>query len=264
MAETKKTNVFVPEVFADTLQTEYVGKLILGGLAYNHVGFEGTPGDTINFPYFGYLGDADVVAEATAADTTIFAGSKIAAVCKKAVKAVEISDEAQLGAVGLQDQLSKDFARGMAAAIDKALWEEALKATNVVGDGTGVITAALIVDAQAKLGDNADGAVLVVNSKMRADLYKDSNFADASKLGGPVQIGGLTAIGMLYGMPVFVSDKATKGLVIKPGALALAVKRQPIVETDRDILKGTSVMAANVHFAAALARPEGVCQINVL
>jgi hypothetical protein len=50
---------------------------------------------------------------------------------------------------------------------------------------------------------------------------------------------------------------------MKPGALALVMKRNVIVEADRDILKGMNVYACNEHYAVQLRYEDKVVKINI-
>lgn len=264
--------IFVPEVFADALQTDFLGKLKLGTLAQQVNGLEGQPGNAINLPYFTYAGDAAIVEAGVAITPDNLAGSAIKAIVQKAVKGFSITDEdATQGAGDPLGQIRLQMAESLAGAVDTALMTVALTATNKVGAGNAVISRDNMIDAQAKLGDKAEGAVLMIHSKQLADIYKDDNFIKASELGAPIMVGGIAAVGMFYGMPVIISDRVNKttgkvytALVFKPEALVLGYKRAPIVEEQRNVLAGATYIVGNVHFAAALAKPAYVCKIETL
>lgn len=93
------------------------------------------------------------------------------------------------------------------------------------------------------------------------------------------KIGNGTAIqrgqvGTIATVPVFVSDRATavtdvdsvtagnqagyNALLFKKGAITLAYKRRPLVEKDRDILKRTTIVTTNVHYAVKRTDDRGV------
>lgn len=264
--------IYIPEVFADALSTEFVGKLKLGAIAKQVVGFEGVPGNVINLPYFAYVGDAAVVAEGIPAVPTALTGSSVKLTVKKMVAAIPLTDEqATQGAGDPLGNVRLQLAQAIAAGIDNDLMSALLTTTNSVGDGTKVIERDNMIDAQAKLGDDAEGAVLMIHSKQLADIYKDANFVKASELGGPIMIGGISAIGMFYGMPVIVSDRVKKdedhkysAVCFKPEALVLAYKRNVQVEDSRVGLAGTTNYIANVHFATALALPTKAVKIITL
>lgn len=264
--------IFIPEVFADALQTEFLGKMKLAGLSAQVSGLEGTPGNAINLPYFTYAGDAEIIAAGLAATPASLTGTAVKATVKKAVSAFAITDEdVTQGAGDPLGQIRLQMAEALAGAVDTALMTAALTTALSVGASNAVITRDNLVDAQATLGDKAEGSVLVIHSKQLADIYKDDNFISAATLGAPIMVGGIAAVGMFYGMPVLISDRVNKtvgnvysALVIKPQALVLGYKRAPIVEEQRDVLKGQSYIVANVHFACALAQPTLACKILTL
>jgi len=264
--------IFIPEVFADALQTDFLGKLKLGGIANQVPGLEGTPGNAINLPYFNYIGDAEDVNEGVAITPENLAGSAVKAIVLKAVKGVTVTDE-QLtqGAGDPLGNVRGQLAEAIVAKIDTALMTALLTTTNSVGASNAVITRDNIIDAQAKLGDKSDGAVLVIHSKQLADIYKDANFVSAAVLGVPIMVGGIAAVGTFYGMPVIITDRVNKtvgnvysAVVFKPETLILSYKRQAMVEEQRNALAGASYIVANVHYAVALAKPGLVCKILTL
>ena len=263
--------IFVPEVFADALQTEFLGKLKLGALATQVNGLEGQPGNAVNLPYFAYAGDADIVGAGVGANPANLTGSAVKATVKKAVKAFAITDEdATQGAGDPVGQIRLQMATAIAGAIDKELMDALLTTVKTVGNGGAVISRDNIVDAQALLGDDSEGAVLVIHSKQLSDIYKDANFVSAAVIGAPIMIGGISAVGTFYGMPVIVSDRVQKvgnvytAVVFKPEALVLGYKRSPITEEQRDVLKGQSYLVGNVHFAVALAKADKAVKIETL
>lgn len=264
--------IYIPEVFKDALATEFVGKLKLGALATQIVGFAGQPGGTINLPYFNYVGDAAIIAAGDAAVPAVMSGSSIKAVIKKAVTAIPMTDEdATQGAGDPIGQVRLQLAQGLAGAIDNDLMTALLTTTLSVGAGAAVITKDNMIDALALLGDDTEGTVLMIHSKQLADIYKDANFIKASELGGPIMIGGIAAIGQFYGMPVIVTDRVKKSdgnvysaVAFKADALVLAYKREVQVEDSRVALNGATNYVANVHFATALAKPTKAVKILTL
>ncbi|MGW6156273.1 hypothetical protein ACWFRM_24535 [Streptomyces sp. NPDC055144] len=68
-------------------------------------------------------------------------------------------------------------------------------------------------------------------------------------------------IGAVAGLPVIVTNRITAGkfLLLKNNSMGLLYKRRPIVETDRDILKRTTVVTTNLHYAVKRLDDKGVC-----
>src|SRR5699024_1740923 len=91
---------------------------------------------------------------------------------------------------------------------------------------------------------------------LRADAQK--NFMFGSDVGATQFING--TYGDVLGVSIVRSRKVEKGapLLIKQGALALVLKRDVAVESDRDIVNKTTVITADEHYAAYLYDPTKV------
>ncbi|WP_439675996.1 N4-gp56 family major capsid protein [Embleya sp. MST-111070] len=269
---TTAAQMIVPDVWADMVQAKFKGNLAIGALAIEDNSLEGKPGDSVQFPKWKALGEAEDLTEATAmtpdqlgtdpgASTTI----------KEAGKAVEITDKAKLVSFGdpfaeTQRQLGVLIAR----KIDKDLTAAAEAAGVLTVDASTVpLSWNVMVDGIALFRDEwepANMAGVVIHSVQRASLLKDPNFISADKLGaGSVIPRGV--IGQVGGVNVIVSDRVTvsggatptyNALMVKRGALGLLYKRRPMVETDRDILRRTTVVTTNVHYATHRLDDEGI------
>lgn len=274
MAETKASNLIVPEVWADMAQAKFKGAVRVGGSSavMRDDTLMGQPGDTINFPKWGALGELDELSEAVAMSTTVMNQTASKATIKEAGKAVEISDNAMLNALGdPRGEAQRQFGILAARKVDADLIAQAQADETAQGGGKPYEYAAtetalswgVINHSLALFGDEfepSEFAGLYINSAQRTQVWDDPQFTDASKLGGsiPVTTG---MIGAIAGMPVIVTDRVTAGkfLVLKTNALGLLYKRAPIVETDRDILKRTTVITTNMHFAVKRLDDKGVC-----
>ena len=71
---------------------------------------------------------------------------------------------------------------------------------------------------------------------------------------------------MAYGCQVIVSNrlKASGNLyIVKPNTLAVFIKRGAMVETDRDILNQSTVLAGSILAAPYLLNPKGMIKLSV-
>jgi ADP-ribose pyrophosphatase YjhB (NUDIX family) len=70
-------------------------------------------------------------------------------------------------------------------------------------------------------------------------------------------------IGYIYNAAVVVSNRVPQGeaFIVKAGALGIELKRNTNVESDRDILKKTTVYAVDKHYAAYLRDKTKVVRI---
>ncbi|GAA1175987.1 N4-gp56 family major capsid protein [Streptomyces rhizosphaericus] len=271
--KTTAAQMIVPDVWADMVQAKFKGALILGTLALDDNTLEGKPGDTVNFPKWTALGEAEDLTEGTPmTPEQLGTDPGNSATIKEAGKAVELTDKSRLVAFGdpyaeTQRQLGVLIAR----KIDKDL-TAAAEAPGVitVDASTAALSWNVMVSGIEKFGDEWDPdnmAGLVIHSVQRAALLRDPNFISADKLGaGAVIPRGV--IGQVGGVNIYVSDRVTKtgtgaditynALLLRRGALGLLYKRRPIVETDRDILARTTVVTTNVHYATHRLDDEGV------
>ncbi|MEV7501728.1 N4-gp56 family major capsid protein [Streptomyces sp. NPDC093018] len=273
--KTTAAQMIVPDVWADMVQAKFKGALVLGTMALNDTTLEGKPGDTVNFPKWKALTEAEDLTEGTPmTPEQLGTDPGNSATIKEAGKAVEITDKARLVAFGdpyaeTQRQLGVLIAR----KIDKDLTAAAEAAGAItVNAADKALSWDVMVDGIARFGDEWEPdnmAGLVIHSLQRASIYKDPNFLSADKVGaGAVIPRGV--IGQIGGVNVYVSDRVTttpgaegtpatyNALIVRRGSLGLLYKRRPIVETDRDILARTTVVTTNVHYATHRLDDEGI------
>lgn len=276
MAETTSANLIVPEVWGDLAQARFIGaaRVLNSAAVMTDDTLAGQPGDRINFPKWGRLGELDDLAEAVPMVPEAMTQSSSEAVIKEAGKAVEITDKALLTGLGdPRDEAQRQFGILAARKVDAALIAQAQADETAAGGGqpyrftapagtTALSWGAAIVPALAEFGDEFDPsefAGLFINSAQLAQVFADDQFINASTLGTatPVTTG---QVGLIAGMPVIVTDRIAAGtfLVMKRNALGALYKRRPIVETDRDILKRTTVITTNVHYAVKRLDDRGV------
>lgn len=100
---------------------------------------------------------------------------------------------------------------------------------------------------------------LVVHSKVYRDLIKLAEFKTLTQKADQVIEKGV--VGMVYGVPIRVSDAITtvagspntyRNLLLKKSALGLWYQRNMNVETERDTIKRTTVITADSIFATAM------------
>ena len=256
--QTKLTNLFNPQVVGDLIATELPKKIKMAPFAVVDNTLQGVAGNTITIPKFAYIGEAEVVAEGVAAGTVVLTATTAQATVKKAVKAVEITDEAALSGYGDPvGEAVRQITMALADKVDSDCMEAAAGATNKVDKSTAVISYNAIVEALDAFEEEDDEAkVLFIHPKQLTALRKDANFIDKNKFGADVMMTG--AIGMIAGAQVVVSRKVPvdasvyKNVIMKAGALALYMKRGVNAETDRNVLASTTVLKADEHYVAAI------------
>ena len=256
--QTKLTNLINPQVMADMIAAELPKKIKMEPFAVVDDTLQGVAGNTITIPKFAYVGEAEVVAEGIAAGTVVLTATSAQATVKKAVKAIELTDEAVLSGYGDPvGEATRQLTMAIADKVDSDCMAAAAAATNIVDKSTAAISYNAIVEAVDAFEEEDDEAkVLFIHPKQLTTLRKDANFMDKNKFGADVMMTG--AIGMIAGCQVVVSKKVPvetsvyKNVIMKAGALALYMKRGVNAETDRDVLKSTTILKADEHYVAAI------------
>lgn len=281
MTQTTKSLVVVPEVWGDQAQAQFLGQVKLltsGAVLYDNV-LEGAPGETVHFPKWGAIGELDNLTETTAMTPVAMSTDDATATIKEAGKAVEITDKAALTSLGDPGtEARRQFGVLAARKLDADLITQAQADESSAGGGTPLsVTASTgqttlswdrVVDGIAKFGDEwepSDFAGLFINSAQMAEAFRDSNFIDASKLGNSGTVINRGVIGIMGGVPVYVTDRvaAKKVLLVKKNALGALYKRRPLVESDRDILARSTVITTTMHYAVKRLDDRGVCVVTL-
>lgn len=252
---TKLANLFNPQVVGDMINAKLVDAIRFSPLCRVDTNLVGRPGNTLTLPSYAYIGDATAVAEGEDIPISQLTESTVEATVAKVGKGVQITDEAVLSGYG--------DPRG--EAVSQILTAIASKVDNDVlavleGIGGGMVSAATafsadaIADALVKFGEDIEGdKVLLVSPEEYAILRKADDWCPASEIAANLVIGG--AVGMIHGCQVVISNKLTgkkAAYIVKPGALALILKRDVLVETDRDIINKSTVLTADKHYVAYL------------
>lgn len=253
----------VPEVYADLAQASFTGKVkVLGSPAVIEDNtLVGQPGETINFPKWGSLGELDDLTTGVAMTPTELEQTESSATIKEAGKAVVINDRDKLtilgGVGGAESEAIRQFGILASRKVDGDLISAAVAgAGHALAPAAGPLSWSILVDHFAQFGDEfepEDFAGIYINSTEMADVFKDSQFIEAAKVGDNSII-RRGVIGLLGGIPVQLTNRVASGtvLTLKNAALGALYKRRPLVETDRDILKRQDVVTTNVHYAVKL------------
>lgn len=269
--ETKLTNMVNPQVMADMIAAELANKIKFAPLAKVDTTLVGVPGNAITIPSWVYVGDAADLTEGVAMGTTVLTSSTASATIKEAGKAVEISDLAVNSGYG--DPIG-EAKNQILMAIDAKVDNDCVTAlgdATLTFDGTaGIISYKQIVNAVDKFAEEDDEQkILFIHPLQKGQLRLDEDFVKASEMGDKIFMTGV--IGEVAGCQVVASNKVPyddtaktyTNFIVKPGALAIYLKAQPNIESDRDILKRTTVIAASEYYVAALADASKVVKMTV-
>lgn len=277
MTQTKIAQLVNPEVMADMVSAKLPKMIKFTPLAYVERELVGQPGNTLTVPKWEYSGDAKDIEEGVAIEPDQLTTKKSTMTIKKAGKGIELTDEAVLSGYGDPiGQATHQIALAIANKVDNDLVEEAKKATQFVAEAP--TTGAALDKALAVFADEEDARyVALVNPEdaiaLRADAAKE--WVRGSEIGADIVISG--TFGEAHGVQIVRSKKVDKGKgflvkvsavetdtddVAKYGAFVINLKRDVAIETDRDILKKTTVITGDEHYGVYLYDPTKVVKFG--
>lgn len=263
-----------PQVMADMISAKIPNKLVVAPFAKVDTTLSGRPGNTLTVPQYAYIGDAVDIAEGIAAETVKLETSTTEVTVKKAMKAVELTDEAVLSGYGNPvGETNSQLAKAIASKVDSDAMT-ALQGAQLIYDGsasaikyTGVVDAIDLFDEEV----NTD-KVIFVHPKQVTQLRKDSDFISADKYTGDVVMTG--EIGKIANCRVVASKKVPNdgSVYLCPivklnndaeteedaAAITIYLKRDTNVETDRVSLARKTDISVDKHYAVALSNTSKV------
>lgn len=277
MTQTKIAQMVNPEVMADMISAKLDKMIKFTPLAYVERMLVGQPGTTITVPKWEYSGDAKDVAEGEAITPDQLTTKKSTMTIKKAGKGIELTDEAVLSGYGDPiGQATHQIALAIANKVDNDLIEEAKKATQFVAEAP--TTGDALDKALAVFADEEDARyVALINPEDAIALRKDTakEWVCGSEIGANIVVSG--TFGEAHGVQIVRSKKVEKGKgflvkvsavdtdtddVAKYGAFVINLKRDVAIETDRDILKKTTVITGDEHYGVYLYDPSKVVKFG--
>lgn len=266
---TKLANLVDPEVMAPMISAKIESAIVATPFAKIDTTLVGKPGSTITVPKYQYIGDAEDLAEGVAADKTKLTTTTAEYTVKKAVKQVELTDEAVLSGYGNPvGETNSQLGKAIASKVDADVMDE-LKGAQLqyTGAETG-ISYNEIVNAIDVLNEEENvEKVMFIHPKQVSQLRKDANFISNDKYPNNVIMKG--EIGMIANCRIVPSKKAVndaKTYFLNPivelrpesetkdenAAITIYLKRDTNVETERHLNDYTTLIGADKHYVAAL------------
>lgn len=267
MALTKLEQLVDPEVMAPMISAKLTKAIKVTPFAKIDNTLQGRAGDTITVPKFQYIGDAEDLAEGVKAGTVQLTTTTAEYKIKKAVKQVQLTDEAVLSGYGNPvGETNNQLGLAIASKIDQDAMD-ALQSATVAYTGTGKISYNGIVDAidLFQEEDNVE-KVMFVHPSQVSELRKDENFISREKYGNQVMING--EIGMVANARIVPSKRVplVEGVYSCPivelrgeeqtgddtSAITIYMKRGVNIETERHLEDYTTLIGVDEHYVAAL------------
>lgn len=265
---TKLAQLIDPEVMAPMISAKLSSAIVATPFAKIDNTLVGRPGSTITVPRYEYIGAATDLAEGETADKTKLGTSSKEYTVKKAVKQVELTDEAVLSGYGNPvGETNSQLAKAIAEKVDNDVMA-ALKGAQLTFTATGDISYDNIVDAIDALNEEENvEKVMFIHPKQVSTLRKDDDFISNDKYNNNVIMRG--EIGMVANTRIVVSKKAINDagtyylnpiVELKPesqtgdesAAVTIFMKRNVNLETQRELGNYTTLIGVDEHYVVAL------------
>ncbi len=272
MASTNISDLINPSVMADMISAKITKKLVVTPFAKVDDTLVGVPGDTIVVPQYAYIGDAEDIAEGIEVGTTKLVTTTTDATIKKAMKAVELSDEAVLSGYGNPvGETNNQLAMAIASKVDNDAMD-ALLTAQLTYEDDGIISYDGIVDAIDVFQEETNTPkVIFVHPKQLTQLRHDADFISADKYNAATVMTG--EVGMIANARVVPSKKVplVDGAYVNPivqiengadsdetAALTVYIKRDTNVEAERQSLKRMTDISVDKFYTVVLSNAAKV------
>ena len=261
---TKLAQLINPEVMGAFAERKLEAEFKFAPLAVVGHELQGQAGDTLTIPVWGYIGEAKDVAEGQPIPISQMGQTKTTVKVKKAGKGIELTDEAVLSGLGdAVGEGEKQLAESILDKVNKDCFDALMGTTTLQHTATGdVLNSDAVADALVQFKEDVhEGQVLFVSPKRYAQLRKDP--AWVTVLSGEKFISG--QVGEIMGCSVVVSNTMAddKALIVRAGALGLELKRDTMIETDRDIIHKSTIITIDKHYVAYLKDASKVIKVTI-
>ena len=258
MAATSNTtmleDLFVPQVVADVIDKKLIDAIRFAPLAKIDETLVGRDGDELVMPAYDYIGMAEDVDEGNDIPIKKLNQTEEKVKVSKIGLGVQFTDEALLS--GNANDIAEEAATQIVTAINDKVEDKLTKSMSTTAtltssvsasdDGASGIAAALL-----KFGEDIDGnKVLVAPPSYYGRLLNSKGWIPNTELGAEIIVRGV--VGAVYGTQIVISNRLEamkEAYILKPGALAIVMKRNTLVEFDRDKIDQTNYIIGSKIFA---------------
>ena len=272
MASTSNTTMLSdlldPQVVADYIDKKLIDAIRFAPLAKIDTTLVGRPGDTVSLPQYSYAGPAEAVSEG--ADIPISKLTQDVAEVKvsKIGRAIQFTDEALLSAYN--NDIAEEAAKQVVLAINDKVEIDLLARMKADADLYYNLTSFShitdgVADALVNFGEDIDGEkVLLCDPTFYSYLLKSEGWIPNTEIGANIIIRG--TVGSVYGTQVVLTNRlknTNSAFIVKPGALAIFMKRDTLVEFDRDKLDQTNYIIGSKIIAPYVYDKSKLIKIDV-
>lgn len=264
MATTMLQQLINPEVMADAISAELPAKLASLGYMKVDTTLVGKAGNTITIPRFNYVGPAADLAENTEGSVDVLSSTEVDYTVKKAVKNIELTDEAVLSGYGdpvgeVQNQLKNSIAD----KIDNdaiALLQDEVECPNTDASAATLDVATIVKAANDFDGENKGTTkYLLVSPEGLNQLMEANDLLESATLTEDMMVNGV--VGKVGGCYVIPSKKLFYGgakgetrnaYILTENAITAFLKRDVSLETERNVLYKKTLFSADEHYTVAI------------
>lgn len=204
---TKLAQLIDPEVMAEMISAKLPKMIRVAPIAKVDTTLVGVPGDTVTVPAYGYIGDAEDVAEGVDVTITAMSTTTKQAKVKKAMKGVSLTDEAVMSSYGNPvGEAANQLTISIAAKVDNDCMDALQDATLIYDGSAAKVSYNGIVDAIDKFEEEFNSEkVMYIHPDQMTTLRKDSQFISADKYEAGVAVSG--EVGKIANTRIVVSKK---------------------------------------------------------
>ena len=269
MASTSNTTMLAdlldPQVVADYIDKKLIDFIRFAPLANIRNDLVGRPGDEVTLPFYNYAGPATEVLEGQDIPIAKLTQSTTKVKVAKIGRAIQFTDEALLSAYN--NDIAEEAAKQVVMAINDKVEIDLLAKMNTMATLNASIgatdnPASGIADALSLFGEDVDGEkVILVDPLFYTRLIKSDGWIPNTELGANIILKG--TVGAVYGTQVVLTNRLknkNQAYIVKPGALSIFMKRETLVEFDRDKIDqtnyiiGSKILAPYVYDTSKLIK----------
>ena len=243
-----------PQVVADYIDKKLIDYIRFAPLARIDNTLVGRPGDEVTLPQYQYCGMAEAVGEGQDIPISKLTQTTAKVKVSKIGRAIQFTDEALLSAYN--NDIAEEAAKQVVVAINDKIEVDLLAKMNSSAVLNAVIEdsanpASGIADALVNFGEDIDGEkVILCDPSFYSRLIKTDGWIPNTELGANMIVRG--TVGAVYGTQVVLTNRLknkNQAYIVKPGALAIYMKRDTLVEFDRDKIDQTNYIIGSKIFA---------------
>jgi N4-gp56 family major capsid protein len=259
-----------PEVMADSISAELQARIAAKGFMKVDTTLNAKPGSTIVVPRFNYIGPAADLAEGVEGDVEALTTNEKSYTVKKAVKNVELTDEAVLSGFG--DPVGETN-RQLRMALEDKVDNDALNLLATDGGIYSITTGAAlsyegVAQAMGEFNDEEQGieTYLLVSQEGMKDLRADAKLLGNETLSAELIAQGV--VGKIAGANIIISNKlnGTNGtrqaFLLKKDAITAFLKRDVNLETARNVLAKKTLFSVDEHYVCGIENANKVIGIT--